>query len=125
MANVSKRWLLIARSVTLLSLMVILAPLLISDVLEFQNYYGHFVRLILPSPIWASYFVILWNLRAAVCSDTKRVKKSLALAISWGAPSSCSRAGLHASKIGEAFVLPHNASFESKSVGSLRTIVAA
>lgn len=40
----SKRWLLITRSVTLLSLMLILAPLLISDVLEFQNYYGHLVR---------------------------------------------------------------------------------
>jgi putative effector of murein hydrolase LrgA (UPF0299 family) len=52
--------------------------------LQFQNYCGHLVRLTLPSPVWAPYFVILWSLRAAVCSDTKRVKKSLALAISWG-----------------------------------------
>jgi hypothetical protein len=182
----SKRWFLITRSITLLSLMVILAPVLISDVLEFQNYYGHLVRLILPSPVWAPYFVILWNLRAAVCSDTKRVKKSLALAISWGVFifllsafllfagwSACEPdwrgivlsaaiallqvilvfsamrtyyfmerdtddrqilatraligiAGIVLSALFiPTFVLPHNASFESKSVGSLRTIVAA
>ena len=53
MAKMSKRWLLITRSLTLLSLTAILAPLLISDVLEFQDYYGHLADILLPSPLWA------------------------------------------------------------------------
>ena len=56
MAKMSKRWLVVTRSLTLLSLTAILAPLLISDVLEFQDYYGHLADILLPSPLWAPYF---------------------------------------------------------------------
>jgi hypothetical protein len=80
----SKRWILAALIASLLSLLFILVPALISDILDFQHDYRFVIQLLLPSPLWAPYIVILWNLRAAGRSDAQRVKKGLALAISWG-----------------------------------------
>jgi len=80
----TKRWILASQIAALLSLLFILVPALISDILDFQHDYRFVIQLLLPSPLWAPYIVILWNLRATSRSDTKRVKKGLALAISWG-----------------------------------------
>jgi hypothetical protein len=80
----SKRWILATQIVASLSLFFILVPALISDILDFQHDYRFVIQLLLPSPLWAPYIVILWNLREAGQSDSKRVKKGLALAISWG-----------------------------------------
>ncbi len=80
----SKRWILATLIAASLSLLFILVPALISDILDFQHDYRFVIQILLPSPLWAPYIVILWNLRATGQSDSIRVKKGLALAISWG-----------------------------------------
>jgi hypothetical protein len=80
----SKRWILASQIAASLSLLFILVPALVSDILDFQHDYRFVIQLLLPSPFWAPYIVILWNLRAAGRSDAQRVKKGLALAMSWG-----------------------------------------
>ncbi len=82
----SRLWLRITRTVALVSLLAILAPvawLALSNLYRNRDY-RDLIPLILSSVLWVIYIRIIWNLRPAIRSDQDTVKKGLALAIWWG-----------------------------------------
>ena len=79
-------WLVITRSLAILSLFAVLAHFLLVGILGVQQVhgYGGFIPLAVFSMLWLPYLGAIWNLRLSVRSNLERVKSGLALAVSWG-----------------------------------------